>query len=200
MAVLSKIAGISLPFNCYEVVHTWHPDCNTAALFVGASFFREGLKMYFPLYVITLFLRGKLSLDACMNTLTNIFTSSAFLGFQGVGVIFFSCLLRKLLGRYYFLSYIYIPTVITCFLALLIERKSRRLPLAIYVANVATETILRMAAARGIVKPVRNAEVAISIQKDTALHKHLERITDHPPVNCPHIIQSKITLKAHEVS
>ncbi|GBM07514.1 Transmembrane protein 135 [Araneus ventricosus] len=159
MAILSKIAGISLPYNCYEVGHTWHPDCNTAALILGASAFREGLKIYFPLYVITLFLRGKLSLDGCMNVLTNAFTSSAFLGFHGLGVIFFSCLLRKLLGRYYFLSYFYIPSFITSFLALLIERKNRRLPLAIYVTNVATETILRMAATRGILKPVPNAEI-----------------------------------------
>ncbi|CAL1277515.1 unnamed protein product [Larinioides sclopetarius] len=41
----------------------------------------------------------------------------------------------------------------------MIERKNRRLPLAIYVTNVATETILRMATTRGIVKPVPNAEV-----------------------------------------
>ncbi|CAL1277509.1 unnamed protein product [Larinioides sclopetarius] len=159
MAVHSKIAELYSLHNCHEVLHPWQPDCNTAALTLGASFFLEGLRIYIPLFVISLFLRGKLSLDTCMNTLTNIFTSSAFLGFHGVGIMLFSCLLRKILGRFYFWTFCYTSTFITSFLALLFERTNRRLPLALYTANVATDTILRMAADRGIVKPVPNAEV-----------------------------------------
>ncbi|KAF8774589.1 Transmembrane protein 135 like protein [Argiope bruennichi] len=159
MAILSKFTDISLPYNCYEAGHTWHPDCNIAALSLGAIMFNESVKIYFPLYVISLILKRKFSLDACSAVLTNTFISSAFLGFHGFGIILFGCILRKLLGRIYFLTYFFIPTFITSFLAMFIERKNRRLPLAIYVTYVATETVLRMAAARGIVKPVPNAEV-----------------------------------------
>ncbi|KAF8774588.1 Transmembrane protein 135 like protein [Argiope bruennichi] len=124
MAVLSKFTEISIPYNCYETGHTWHPDCNAAALITGAGVFRESLKIYFPLYVISLFLRGKFSLRACLNVLENTLVSSAFLGFHGFGFIFFFCLVRKLLGRFYYLSFFFISSFITCFLGIFIERKN----------------------------------------------------------------------------
>lgn len=45
--------------------------------------------------------------------------------------------------------------------ALLIERPSRRGLLSLYVSNVATETLFKMAVARGMVTPIRNGQVWI---------------------------------------
>lgn len=46
-------------------------------------------------------------------------------------------------------------------MAILIERKSRRGLLTIYMANQATETLFRMAVARGAIKPLRHGEVLL---------------------------------------
>ncbi|XP_066031758.1 transmembrane protein 135-like isoform X2 [Chamaea fasciata] len=46
-------------------------------------------------------------------------------------------------------------------MAILIERKSRRGLLTIYMANQATETLFRMAVARGAITPLRHGEVLL---------------------------------------
>lgn len=56
MAVLSKLRELSLPYNCYEVGHTWTPECNEAALSVGFYCLVEGMKIYAPLYLVNFFL------------------------------------------------------------------------------------------------------------------------------------------------
>lgn len=52
MAVLSKLRELSLPYNCYEVGHTWTPECYEAALSVGFCCLIEGMKIYAPLYLV----------------------------------------------------------------------------------------------------------------------------------------------------
>ncbi|GFU22360.1 transmembrane protein 135 [Nephila pilipes] len=159
MAVLSKLRELSLPYNCYEVGHTWDPECYTAALSVGACCLFEGMKIYAPLYLVTQILQRKFSVDAFINTLQGIRTSSCFLGVNGFAFIFIFCLFRKAMGKFYYLHCSYFPAFVASFLAILVERKNRRGPLALYVTNVASETLFRMATARGIVKPVPNGEI-----------------------------------------
>ncbi|GIY16841.1 transmembrane protein 135 [Caerostris darwini] len=159
MAVLSKLRELSLPYNCYEVGHTWDPECYTAALSVGACCLFEGMKLYAPLYLITQILQRKFSLNACINTIQSIYTSSCFLGVNGFAFIFIFCLFRKAMGKFYYLHCSYFPAFVASFLAILVERRNRRGPLALYVTNVATETMFRMAAERGIVKPFHNGEI-----------------------------------------
>ncbi|KAH8022149.1 hypothetical protein HPB51_022031 [Rhipicephalus microplus] len=53
MAVFSKYAELldyHLPYNCYEIGHTWTPSCVDASVYVGLHAFRESLKIYLPLY------------------------------------------------------------------------------------------------------------------------------------------------------
>ncbi|KAG0427552.1 hypothetical protein HPB47_025386, partial [Ixodes persulcatus] len=53
MALLSKYAQLleyHLPYNCYEIGHTWTPHCSEASVYVGLNAFKESLKMYLPLY------------------------------------------------------------------------------------------------------------------------------------------------------
>ncbi|XP_055950454.1 transmembrane protein 135-like [Argiope bruennichi] len=161
MAVLSKLRELSLPYNCYEVGHTWDPECYTAALSVGACCLLEGMKIYAPLYLVTQILQRKFSLKAFINTLQSTYTSSCFLGVNGFAFIFIFCLFRKAMGKFYYLHCSYFPAFVASFLAILVERKNRRGPLALYVTNVATETMFRMAAARGIVKPFPNGEILL---------------------------------------
>ncbi|KAG8190011.1 hypothetical protein JTE90_000110 [Oedothorax gibbosus] len=159
MAVLSKLRELSLPYNCYEVGHTWDPECYSAALSVGVSCMIEGMKIYAPLYLISQVLQRKFSLNACLNTLQSIYTSSCFLSVNGFGFIFIFCLFRRAMGKFYYLHCSYLPAFAASFLAILVERQNRRGPLALYVTNVATETIFRMATARGIIKPIENGQV-----------------------------------------
>ncbi|XP_016093317.1 transmembrane protein 135-like [Sinocyclocheilus grahami] len=73
----------------------------------------------------------------------------------------FPLLLRKLLGRFYSWSAGFGAALPASYIAILIERKSRRGLLTIYMANLATETIFRMAVTRGLVKPMKHGEVLL---------------------------------------
>ncbi|KAH0513901.1 Transmembrane protein 135 [Microtus ochrogaster] len=47
MAALSK----SIPHNCYEIGHTWHPSCRVSFLQITWGALEESLKIYAPLYL-----------------------------------------------------------------------------------------------------------------------------------------------------
>ncbi|EEC18823.1 hypothetical protein IscW_ISCW014476 [Ixodes scapularis] len=56
MALLSKYAQLleyHLPYNCYEIGHTWTPHCSEASVYVGLNAFKESMKMYLPLYAVS---------------------------------------------------------------------------------------------------------------------------------------------------
>ncbi|GBM07522.1 hypothetical protein AVEN_100721-1 [Araneus ventricosus] len=63
------------------------------------------------------------------------------------------------MGSYYNVICSYFPAFAASLLCYFVERENRRRTLAVYLANAATETALRMAISRGIVKPYPNAEV-----------------------------------------
>lgn len=44
----------TLPFNCYELGHTWNPNCTGAAVDMGAAAFKDALKMYTTCYLVIL--------------------------------------------------------------------------------------------------------------------------------------------------
>ncbi|KFP71817.1 Transmembrane protein 135, partial [Acanthisitta chloris] len=70
---------------------------------------------------------------------------------------------RKILGKFYFWSPGFGAALPASYMAILIERKSRRGLLTIYMANQATETLFRMAVARGAITPLRHGEVRLNI-------------------------------------
>ncbi|CAG2109119.1 unnamed protein product [Medioppia subpectinata] len=88
----------ALPYNCYEIGHTWNPNCDEAAL------------------------------DVC---------------------------------KFYYTLCSYLPVFVSSLLAILIEKRSRRGALAVYCANIASETVYRMLINRHIVKPIARGEVLI---------------------------------------
>ncbi|CAL1277518.1 unnamed protein product [Larinioides sclopetarius] len=159
MAVLSKWMEVSIPYKCYEVIHTWEPDCNLVAVEAGGIAFYQALKLYAPLYLVTYLLKRQFTLQATIHSVRNLLISSSFLGYYGFYLNLFSCLTRKLMGRYYNVFSSYFPAFAASFLCYFVERENRRRALAVYLANAATETALRMGVSRGIIKPYPNAEV-----------------------------------------
>uniref|UniRef100_A0A8C6IUZ0 Transmembrane protein 135 n=1 Tax=Melopsittacus undulatus TaxID=13146 RepID=A0A8C6IUZ0_MELUD len=155
MAALSK----SVPHSCYEIGHTWHPRCAVAALHVSRSALAESLRIYGTLYLIAAILR-KRKLDYYLyKLLPEILQSTSFLTANGTLYIVCFCILRKILGKFYIWSPGFGAALPASYMAILIERKSRRGLLTIYMANQATETLFRMAVARGTITPLRHGEV-----------------------------------------
>ncbi|XP_029704198.1 transmembrane protein 135-like [Takifugu rubripes] len=156
MAVLSKI-----PHNCYEIGHTWNPSCLQSALDVSRSALEVSFKIYVPLYLIAAVLRRRKKDYYLKRLIPEILWSTTFLTANGGLYIVFFCILRKLLGGFYSWSLGFGSALPASYLAILVERKSRRGLLTIYMANLATETLFRMAATRGFVRPVRHGEVLL---------------------------------------
>ncbi|KAK2828660.1 hypothetical protein Q5P01_019694 [Channa striata] len=156
MAALSKV-----PYNCYEIGHTWDPSCVQSAVVVTRSALEVSFKIYAPLYLIAAVLRRKKKDYYLKRLLPEILWSTSFLTTNGGLYIVFFCILRKLLGGFYSWSAGFGSALPASYIAILLERKSRRGLLTIYMANLATETLFRMAVTRGLVKPIKHGEVLL---------------------------------------
>uniref|UniRef100_F6ZHL1 Transmembrane protein 135 n=1 Tax=Equus caballus TaxID=9796 RepID=F6ZHL1_HORSE len=132
MAALSK----SIPHNCYEIGHTWHPSCGVSFVQITGGALEESLKIYAPLYLIAAILR-KRKLDYYLHKLLpEILQSASFLTANGALYMAFFCILRKILGKFYSWSPGFGAALPASYVAILIERKSRRGLLTIYMANL----------------------------------------------------------------
>ncbi|KAF6106715.1 transmembrane protein 135 [Phyllostomus discolor] len=91
MAALSK----SIPHNCYEIGHTWHPSCGVSFLQITGGALEESLKIYIPLYLIAAILR-KRKIDYYLHKLLpEILQSASFLTANGALYMAFFCILRR---------------------------------------------------------------------------------------------------------
>ncbi|KAM5224867.1 transmembrane protein 135 isoform 3-T3 [Hipposideros larvatus] len=91
MAALSK----SIPHNCYEIGHTWHPSCGVSFVQITGGALEESLKIYAPLYLIAAILR-KRKLDYYLyKLLPEILQSASFLTANGALYMAFFCILRR---------------------------------------------------------------------------------------------------------
>ncbi|XP_060910899.1 transmembrane protein 135 [Labrus mixtus] len=156
MAVLSK-----LPHNCYEIGHTWSPSCVQSAVDITRGALEVSFKIYAPLYLIAAVLRRRKKDYYLKRLLPEILWSTSFLTANGGLYIVFFCILRKLLGGFYSWSAGFGSALPASYIAILLERKSRRGLLTIYMTNLATETLFRMAVTRGIVTPIKHGEVLL---------------------------------------
>ncbi|KAG7515264.1 hypothetical protein JOB18_003915 [Solea senegalensis] len=156
MGALSKI-----PHNCYEIGHTWSPSCTQSALDVARGALEVSFKIYAPLYLIAAILRKRKKDYYLKKLIPEILWSTSFLTANGGLYIVFFCIIRKLLGGFYPWSAGFGSALPASYIAILLERKSRRGLLTIYMTNLATETLFRMAVTRGIVKPIRYGEVLL---------------------------------------
>ncbi|XP_071077575.1 transmembrane protein 135 isoform X2 [Desmodus rotundus] len=132
MAALSK----SIPHNCYEIGHTWHPSCGVSFVQITGGALEESLKIYIPLYLIAAILR-KRKIDYYLHKLLpEILQSASFLTANGALYMAFFCILRRILGKFYSWSPGFGAALPASYVAILIERKSRRGLLTIYMANL----------------------------------------------------------------
>lgn len=115
-------------------------------------------------------MRGRIpSVKDLGRTVTGILQSTSFLALNASLYVFAVCQLRRLLGGFYFSTVGFIPTFLASMASLAAERPERRVPLALYVANVGSETLWNMLEARGLVKSIPNAQVLIMGLGVTAL-------------------------------
>lgn len=101
------------------------------------------------------------TLDDLKKTVIGILQSTAFLVTNAYGFIMYNCLIRNILGRYYFSTVAFLPCLLASLMAIVVERPQRRPLLALYVANVATESLWKMAEVRGWVKSIPNGQVLL---------------------------------------
>ena len=164
MTILSKLlnAEWSVPYNCYEVGHFWTPHCSDAALELMFVAFGESLKIYTPLYLASqiLFAR-KYHAAAFTESAKSILRSSAFLSTNAFAILLFFCECRHGTGKFYYRIHSFWPTFAAALMSITIEKPSRRFPLAIYVANIASECLFRIAVDNGYIRSIPKGEVIL---------------------------------------
>ncbi|XP_059140760.1 transmembrane protein 135-like isoform X2 [Physella acuta] len=157
MAVFSK--PLSINYTCYELGHCWTPYCRKASTDIAGHVFKEALKIYGTLYLVAGLFKRR-GLDYYIKKLIpETLRSSIFLTINGTLFITMFCVWRTMLGCMFLLTTSFIPAYIAAFTAVMVERKSRRGPLAVYLTNLAIETGYRMLVERNLVRPVANGEV-----------------------------------------
>ncbi|XP_057373857.1 transmembrane protein 135-like [Daphnia carinata] len=177
MAVFSKEYS---PFSCYEVGHTWTPFCPSAAAGVGLSCFEEGIKIYSSVYLLSALLSGKLpDIGQVKRIVSSILQSSFFLGCNGFCFISAFCIFRKLCGKFRVLSSGFFPSVLANIIAILVERPTRRPALAVYVTNVASETIYNQLVDRGFLKPIPHGDIVLFSVTLACLFRWFQTTQDH---------------------
>ncbi|KAK6031607.1 hypothetical protein OSTOST_02236 [Ostertagia ostertagi] len=165
MPVLSKIAhSIGLPIvntNCYETIHTWSPHCNQAILDTIPDGILFCLKTYAPFYLVTSLVakRGDIRKIDFRRYFTDVIRSSIFLTANLLLFVFFLCRLRHILGFFTPVSMGLVSSMFGSFFSLLIEKRSRWPALALYLTNLASETLFRQLANHGHIPKIKNAEV-----------------------------------------
>lgn len=152
----------TVPTSCVQFVHPWTESCSAAITGIGIHALQESFRIYVTVYMLASIMRGRVpSQKEIKQTLVGIIISSIFLGTNAFAFPLFACWIRKLFGHFNVLSVGFLPAFLASYVAILLERPSRRGLLALYVTNVATETLFRMAAWRGLVRPVPYGQVLI---------------------------------------
>ncbi|KAK9505032.1 hypothetical protein O3M35_009182 [Rhynocoris fuscipes] len=152
----------SIDATCNEYVHPWSESCVGATLPLIIPCLKESFRIYSIAYSVALLLKGRVPTEKDLkNTFLGIIQSCIFLTSHGVGYSSACCLIRKVMGYYNFYTISFLPSFLSSIISILIERPSRRALLSLYVTNVASETVFRMAVARKLVKPIPFGEVFI---------------------------------------
>lgn len=129
---------------------------------VGLSAFENSLPLYSSLYLFTqLGLQRKYDAEAFLETFKSTMTSASFLSFNMLAGMGVSCLLRNNSDRYYYRIQCFLPGFIASYMALLIERPSRRPALAFYLANMSSELLYKWAESRGYVRSLPHGETIL---------------------------------------
>nr|XP_039264862.1 transmembrane protein 135-like [Styela clava] len=171
MVVLSKMTDVGAntlgPFDaidctCYEMCHTWNSSCMGTYVDTFHKAFVYAFKVYAPLYLLNaLWKLQKKRTDKkrlARNTILQTLRSTLFLTMNGTWVLMVVCAYGKIFGKFHGVSG-FIVGLISSFLSIIIERKSRRGLLAIYITNLALEILFKMSVSRGYVTPINRGEI-----------------------------------------
>ncbi|XP_017058550.1 transmembrane protein 135 [Drosophila ficusphila] len=151
-----------LCITCKEFQHPWTDHCVSATAGILLSATPYCLRVYTVVYALSLLMRHRIpSREDLRRTLLGIIQSTAFLVTNAYTFILYNCALRHILGSYHFSTVAFVPCFFASFSAILVERPARRPLLTLYVANVATETLWKMAEARGWVRSIPNGQTII---------------------------------------
>ncbi|XP_064548176.1 transmembrane protein 135-like [Drosophila montana] len=162
MAGQSKLVDAAIRCSCHEYVHPWTASCFCGACGLFLASIPASMRTYSIVYLLALVMKMRIPrLLDLKHTIIGIFKSSAFLSTNAYLFTLCVCLLRRLLGGFHFSTVAFMPTFIGSYAALCIERPARRTPLALYVANEATEALWNMLEARGLVRSIPNGQVLI---------------------------------------
>ncbi|KAL8582588.1 hypothetical protein ACOMHN_059797 [Nucella lapillus] len=132
MAVLGK--PVRVYCTCYELGHCWTPSCLQASKDVAKDVFREALKIYGALYLVTALLRRKGWKYYVKKFVPETLQSSLFLTVNGSLFLSLFCVWRRFRGSYGFYDTFFCGTPI-CAASLLIEQTDRSLIGCFYFVN-----------------------------------------------------------------
>ncbi|BFF89834.1 transmembrane protein 135-like [Drosophila madeirensis] len=182
MAAQSKLLEAAIECSCHKYVHPWTSSCAAAAAGMMLAEVAPSFRTYSTVYLLALIMRMRVPrLQDIWRTLTGILQSTAFLSMNGGLFVFCVCLIRQLLGRFYFSTVAFFPSFLASWLSIAIERPERRTPLALYVSNVGIETVWNMLESRGLVRSLPNGQVLIMGLSITVL-MYLYRVGLHKTV------------------
>ncbi|CAD5220085.1 unnamed protein product [Bursaphelenchus xylophilus] len=154
--LLQATGCITLENSCHELTHPWNPSCLGAIKEILPHGLQCSFKTYATFYGLTCLLkiaRGKKIHRR--ELIKDILRSTVFLTTNFLAFVYASCLLRRLFGCYFSSSY-YIAATIGSFLAIIQETERRRPALALYLTNLASESVFYQMKNRGYVKEVPN--------------------------------------------
>lgn len=161
MTVQSKLLD-PLCVTCQEFQHPWTNKCVNATAGILLSATPYCLRVYTIVYAFSLLMRHRVpTLEDLKRTLLGIIQSTAFLVTNAYTFILYNCMIRNLLGRYYFGTVAFVPSFLSSLTAIMVERPARRPLLTLYVANVATEALWKMAESRNWVHSISHGQTLI---------------------------------------
>lgn len=164
MSVWSKLAYYTgqpiLTTNCYETIHTWEPDCNKAILVALPHGIFYAFKTYASFYLIATLVarRGNIKKVDWKRFCKDVIVSTIFLTCNLSLYIWFLCKIRHMVGFFTPMSMGFISSILASFVSILIEKPSRRPALALYLTNLASETVYRHLAIHGKVPMFNRGE------------------------------------------
>ncbi|CAN7988896.1 unnamed protein product [Ixodes hexagonus] len=158
---LSKFLTASLPYNCYEIGHTWTPHCSQAWLDLWFTTFVRSLRLYGLLYFAGQIVSRRFDVHAFVQTLKSTVNSSMFISQNFFLYLIFACVSSRLMGRLRIMPATFLSGFLSAGCAILIERPGRRAMLAVYMLNLTTDILYRMLRSRGIVRDIQHGEVAV---------------------------------------
>ncbi|TMS36205.1 hypothetical protein L596_003431 [Steinernema carpocapsae] len=181
MNILSKLFGGKLGFKiltaeCYEYAHVWHPNCNLAiwdAVFDGFFF---SFRTYATFYIVCIFCVFFAFVVECNRYKTGSpedqvrFAAQRYSPLvrlsdrQPCGVFVLAMQSTVSPNFYQLLGFAIWPTVgfvngwLSSFFAILLENRKRRPMLALYLTNLASETLYRQLVNHGYLRSYKHGE------------------------------------------